>query len=131
MKMLLDTNVLLWALSNSPRLKQDVKNIILNSNIGTTADEVIISDISLMEISIKVNIGKLEQSMDELFDSIKQLGYRRLAISDSALRELTLLPLLHRDPFDRMIVAQAKVEKATLITGDEILAKYGIKSIII
>lgn len=78
MKLLLDTNVLLWALSNSPRLKQDVKDIILNSNIGTTADEVIISDISLMEISIKVNIGKLEQSMDELFDSIKQLGYRRL-----------------------------------------------------
>jgi PIN domain nuclease of toxin-antitoxin system len=131
MKLLLDTNVLLWALSNSTRLKPDVREMMLTANKGTPDDEVLVPDISLVEICIKINIGKLEQSFDDLLRSLSLLGYRRLPITDTALSKLTTLPLIHRDPFDRLIIAQAQEEHALLITGDKLLATYDVKTIIV
>lgn len=119
MKLLLDTNVLLWLLKDDNRLGPTARKTISNSQ------EIIVSEISLWEISIKISIGRL-QSVPELLDTIRGLGFRRLSLSDEHLQCYEKLPLLHRDPFDRMLVAQASIEDIALITSDSFLEKYGI-----
>jgi PIN domain nuclease of toxin-antitoxin system len=120
MKLLLDTNALLWLLADDRRLAPAARQII------ETADEITISEISLWEISIKINIGKL-QPIPELLDTVKELGFKRIHLSDKHLRAYEKLPLLHRDPFDRMLVAQARTENLILLTSDTFLKDYGVK----
>ncbi len=122
MKLLLDTNALLWLLNDDSRLAPAARQIIKDSQ------EIAVSDVSLWEISIKISIGKL-QSVPELLDTIHDLGFRRLSLSNECLRLYESLPLLHRDPFDRMLVAQASVEGISLLTSDTFLKDYGINVI--
>lgn len=119
MKLLLDTNALLWLLNDDRRLAPRARQIIENSQ------EIAVSEVSLWEISIKVSIGKL-QSVPELLGTVRDLGFRRLSLSDEHLRFYETLPLLHRDPFDRMLVAQASIEGMSLLTSDSFLDCYGI-----
>ena|ERR1035437_3848902 len=119
MKLLLDTNALLWLLNDDRRLAPRARQIIENSQ------GIAVSEVSLWEISIKVSIGKL-QSVPELLDTVRDLGFRRLSLSDEHLRFYETLPLLHRDPFDRMLVAQASIEGMSLLTSDSFLDSYGI-----
>lgn len=123
MRLLLDTNVLLWLLNDDNKLGPKAREVIKN------AQEVAISEVSLWEISIKISIGKL-QPIPELLDTLHDLGFRRLTLKDEYLRLYEDLPLLHRDPFDRMLVAQASVENTTLLTGDAFLKDYNINVII-
>ena len=122
MKLLLDTNALLWLLAGDSRLSESALKNIEDDN------EVVVSEITLWEISIKISIGKLGP-IPELKTTINNLGFSRLNIRDAHLTTYESMPLLHRDPFDRMLVAQALVENATLVTSDTFLEEYGVKII--
>jgi PIN domain nuclease of toxin-antitoxin system len=93
------------------------------------ATKVIISEVSLWEISIKISIGKL-QPVPELLDTLLNLGFHRMNLRDNDLKVYETLPLLHRDPFDRMLVVQALSEGASLITSDAKLKEYGVEVVL-
>lgn len=123
MRILLDTNALLWLLEDDKRLSSSARTAI------ESASEILVSEVSLWEISIKINIGKLTP-IPGLYKTIENLGFRRINIKDSYLAKYETLPFLHRDPFDRMLVAQALIEGTTLLTSDDILREYGVKIIL-
>src|SRR5438105_1080029 len=119
MQVLLDTNALLWLLGDDKRLSLEARTAIQNASV------ILISEASLWEIAIKISIGKL-YPIPELHDTIRDLGFRRLNLRDDYLTAYETLPLIHRDPFDRMLVAQALSEKVPLLTSDSFLKDYGI-----
>lgn len=122
MNILLDTNALLWLLSDDDKLNKNARQTI------SDAANIAISEVSLWEITIKISISKL-RPIPELPIVLQELGFKRLSIKDEYLTRYETLPLLHRDPFDRMLVAQAAVDNLTLITSDTFLKDYGIKVI--
>ena len=125
MRILLDTHTLLWFLVGSPRLSMDARDLVESA---TNTKEV--SMASLWEIAIKCSLGKLrlEQPFDTLFPSqIEQNGFGVLPIQVEHIRYVVHLPFHHGDPFDRLIVAQCKVEDMALISADSQLDAYGIK----
>ena len=126
MRYLLDTHAVIWYFDDSPKLSQKVARIIDNpENI------VCISSISVWEIAIKMNIGKLDVdfTLDELLIEIKENNFDILQIEDEYLQGLSALPFIHRDPFDRLLVATAKTEKITVLTADENVQKYDVSCI--
>jgi PIN domain nuclease of toxin-antitoxin system len=122
MKVLLDTNALLWLLADDERLSEYARNKIEN------ATEILISEATLWEIAIKISIKKL-LPIPALHDTLRDLGFRRLHIEDTYLQALETLPQLHRDPFDRMLIVQALSENASLLTSDNFLKSYGVATI--
>ncbi len=118
MRLLLDTNALLWALSNSPRI-EPVRELLLADE-----NEVFVSTVSWWEIAIKTRIGKLEASLPELRAAAQESGFAELPLLGSHAEMLATIPRHHNDPFDHMLVAQAMAEPMRLITGDGVLAKY-------
>ena len=122
MKLLLDTNALLWLLAGDRRLSERARRKI------ESASEITISEVSLWEISTKISIGKLKP-IPTLLDTVRDLGFRRLNISNAALGIYESLPFIHRDPFDRMLVAQALSEDMHVLTSDDLLKDYGVKLI--
>lgn len=120
MKLLLDTNTVIWWLGNSPQLSPEARREISNPEA-----RVCISIATAWEIAIKRSIGKLETPGDLAYQ-IEAHGFELLAISLAQTEESASLPLYHRDPFDRMIVAQALVEDLTIVTRDRHIARYGV-----
>ncbi len=123
MKYLLDTHVLLWWLGGDKRLSDKFKKIIEDkSNIK------LVSVVSIWETIIKVQAKKLpiKTSIDNL---IKKIGFPILNIDIIHTLELIKLPSIHKDPFDRMLVAQAKSEDCILLTDDENIKKYKISTL--
>jgi len=120
MKNLLDTHTVLWFL-NGERLTEDTKEKI-------QSHPSCISVVSLWEVAIKMNIGKytFEGGFAAFLKLIKDNGFELLPIKDNYMERLFDLPLVHRDPFDRLIIATALVEGMTLITADENIQKYDI-----
>jgi PIN domain nuclease of toxin-antitoxin system len=120
MRFLLDTNVLIWLVAGSrnlgPRARQTISG----------AGSLFVSEVSLLEISVKVSINKLP-SIGLFAATMGQLGIHRTHIDDRYLARLEILPLLHRDPFDRMLVAQALSDDLTVLTADPVFAKYGVR----
>lgn len=119
MGLLLDTHVVLWWLADDATLADDVK-----SRLDIEPD-VFVSSATVWEIAIKQAIGKISQPTD-LPDLIRNAGFRELRISVEHAIMAGRLPLLHRDPFDRMLVAQAKCENLTLATRDAHCQKYEV-----
>lgn len=119
MSLLLDTHVVLWWLADDPTLSEDVK-----SRLDVEPD-VYVSSATVWEIAIKQAIGKISQPAD-LPDVIRGSGFRELLISFEHAIAAGRLPLLHRDPFDRMLVAQANCENLTLATRDANCQKYEV-----
>ena len=119
MRLLLDTSVVLWWQNGDRRLDAHTRHAI------ATAETVLVSAAALWEIAIKARLGKVDVSLDDVFD-LSADGFRELPIRGAHARVAGELPAQHRDPFDRMMVAQALVEKLTLVTSDAIFAKYGI-----
>jgi len=119
MRLLLDTHVLLWALLDDPRLSADQR-----AAIG--GGELYISAASVWEIGIKRAIGKLDVP-EELFDIAVDAGCRPLPISWTHAEAAAALPLHHADPFDRMLVAQARCEGLRLASSDAKLAAYDVE----
>jgi PIN domain nuclease of toxin-antitoxin system len=121
MRILLDTHVLIWALSEPQRLDDAT-----STTIESAADEVLFSAISIWEIAIKRRLGRVDFPFvpREILGSAVVAGYAELPLRASAAALVAELPLLHRDPFDRVLVAQAIAEPAFLYTADPRLAPY-------
>ncbi len=121
MRYLLDTHILLWFLDDNNRIKDDLRKILVNPE-----NVIYISVISAWELSIKLKTNpdfKLRTSIRKVF-SISGFDILPVTLEDSLA--VHKLPLYHKDPFDRLLVAQAKVEKLTLITSDTKIFKYRI-----
>ena len=118
MNLLLDTHILLWWLANSPRLPRQAKIAIQD------AAEVWVSAVSAWEIESKRSRGLLDAPGD-LEKTLHADGMRTLPVTVSHAVAAARLPLHHRDPFDRMLVAQASMESLVLLTSDKQLAVYG------
>ena len=122
MRYLLDSHAMLWALGNAEELSADARGVIAEND-----NRLFISMATLWELSIKVNIGKLEVP-EQFFEQLEPAGFEILPLSQQHLAEYRRLPLNdHRDPFDRLLVAQAKVEQLTLISRDEELHQYDLQ----
>lgn len=122
MKLILDTHILLWWWDDSPRLTEELRDLIADP-----AHEVFVSAVSIVEIAVKKSIGRLVVQ-DDFSDGIERDGFIELPLTASHGGRVASLPLLHRDPFDRMLVAQAQVEDATLITIDSKVKRYDVKT---
>ncbi|PRY09233.1 type II toxin-antitoxin system VapC family toxin [Paraburkholderia sp. BL25I1N1] len=118
MRVLLDTHIYLWAVTDDPKLSAAARKIILD------ADEVFVSAASIWEASIKVGLGKLDADIDQLVAEIEASGFSELPVKAAHAAMVRNLPDIHRDPFDRILVAQAMAEPLRLISADGHLSKY-------
>ena len=115
---LLDTHIFLWWLSDTDRLSKEVFDIISDSS-----NQIYISSASIWEIAIKESLGKIE--IDENLDTIiEECGFLELKISAKCANTVKKLPPIHKDPFDRMLIAQAKRWDLILITRDQFIVNY-------
>ena len=124
MRILLDTHVLIWLVEGDKNL-----STVARSAIEDEDNSLYLSIASLWEITIKLSLGKLDLqlSVDEMVESfLIPGGIEILQIETSHLSILRDLPLHHRDPFDRLIIAQAQAEKMTLISADGVFDLYGV-----
>ncbi len=122
---LIDTHALLWYLRDSSELSEKAHEIIDNE------EQIFTSIASLWEIAIKHSIGKLdlELSITQIEELCKQKDISILPIASKHLDELKKLPNHHNDPFDRLIICQARTENLTIITRDTIIPKYSVKTL--
>ena len=118
MRLLLDTNVLLWALTNSPRI-EPVRDLLLAEE-----NDIFVSTVSWWEIAIKTRIGKLDAQLPVLRSAAEESGFLELPLLGSHAEMLAGLPRYHNDPFDHMLIAQAMSEPMRLISGDGVLPRY-------
>lgn len=118
MKLLLDTQIYLWFLADSRRLSKRARGQIRD------AREVFVSAASIWEIAIKVGLGKLDCDTSDVVDGIKGSGFVELPIVAMHGARVTKLPAHHRDPFDRLLIAQAICESTRLLTADATLTRY-------
>ena len=121
---LLDTHVLLWMQDDNIALSSTARKILED-----TTNQLYISIVSLWEVVIKQSLGKLhlDYSLNELINSCDTNNIIILPIDYGSLKALKLLPFIHRDPFDRIIIATAMELDLNLISNDEILKKYLVK----
>jgi PIN domain nuclease of toxin-antitoxin system len=117
-RILLDTHLLLWALSQPRKLTAAARKQI-------DASEVYASAASIWEISIKSALGKLTANPRDILAGIEPAGFSLLSISGEHAAKVVELPPLHKDPFDRLLVAQSMVEPMLLLTNDGALRDYG------
>jgi PIN domain nuclease of toxin-antitoxin system len=120
MKLLLDTHVILWWLADDSALKPDVRTAI-----SDTSNLVYISAVSLWEIVIKQGLGKL-QLPEDWADTLIREPFGQLSINFKHALTLGELPAIHKDPFDRLLVAQCLAEDLTLVTHDATLQRYEV-----
>jgi PIN domain nuclease of toxin-antitoxin system len=118
-RLLLDTHVILWWLADDPTLSDDIKAMLDNEV------QAYISSATIWEVAIKQAAGKIVKPAD-LPERIRRSGFRELPINFEHAIAAGKLPLIHRDPFDRMLVAQAQCEDLTLVTRDEQCPKYDV-----
>lgn len=118
MNLLLDTHVLLWVMANDPALPPVARDIISQANT------VYASAVSVWEVSIKAVLGKLKIDQDRFMKALPATGFTPLPVTWEHADAVRRLPNLHRDPFDRMLVAQAISEPLKLMTADQMLAPY-------
>jgi PIN domain nuclease of toxin-antitoxin system len=118
LRVLLDTHLLLWALATPRKLTPKTRRRIESS-------DVFVSAASIWEIAIKCGLGKLRADPAQVLSGIEPAGFDHLQISAAHAAEVAKLPHLHKDPFDRLLVAQASVERMVLLTDDDALGGYG------
>ncbi len=119
MRLLLDTHVILWWMANDPALKPDAR-----SAISEKSNLVYVSAASLWEIVLKHGLGKLHLPEDWA-DVLMREPFRQLSVSWEHALAVAQLPPVHKDPFDRFLVAQCLAEEMTLVTHDSVLQHYG------
>ena len=122
MNLLLDTHLLLWAAGEPQRLSSKARTLLLDP-----AHQPVFSAASLWEIGIKRGLGRADFDVDprRLWRMLLVNGYQELPITTEHTLAVGQLPPLHKDPFDRILVAQARVEGFQLLTADTIVAQYG------
>lgn len=124
MSLLLDSHTALWWLLDSPRLSRAARAAITTP--GRTA---FVSALASYELGLKRRLGKLRDMPGDFSAACLTAGFRELAVTSMHARYAADLPLVHRDPWDRMLVAQANVEGLTLVSADEALLAYGVAMI--
>ena len=122
-RVLLDANVLLWWLAGNSHLGREARTIVADA--GT---EVFVSAATIWEISIKLELGKLKAPKN-MEREVEREGFSKLAITLTHAQLAGSLPKIHRDPFDRMLVAQVKLEDLELVSADPVFAKYFVRLI--
>jgi len=120
-RLLLDTHALIWALADPDELAAAAR-----SAIERPANTVLISPASLYEINLKVSLGKLHAPAADLVGSIEAAGFTELPLRLAHAALAGRLPFHHRDPFDRLLIAQAQLESLTVVTRDDHFARYGL-----
>jgi PIN domain nuclease of toxin-antitoxin system len=123
-RLLLDTHTLYWYIEGAPQIKATTQKLIQD-----VSNEILLSPVSYWEIAIKASLGKwkLNRSYLDFIDlALNQYGFEVLAILPTHTAAVVELPFHHRDPFDRLLVAQALVEKVAIISNDPALDAYGI-----
>lgn len=118
MRILIDTHLLLWALATPVKLSATARKLIDTS-------DVYVSAASIWEISIKAALGKLAARSSDVLAAVEPAGFSLLAITGDHAAQVAELPGHHKDPFDRLLIAQARVEPMKLLSNDEILGSYG------
>lgn len=119
MRLLLDTHVMLWWLGDSDELSDQVKDLL------DTEPSVHLSAVSAWEIAIKQSLGKLD-GPDDLAERVRDSQFTSLPITAGHGVRAGRLPALHRDPFDRILVAQAQIEGMTVVTRDKWIPQYDV-----
>lgn len=123
MRYLLDTHLLLWAAGDPDRLSSPARTIIESDD-----NELIFSSASIWEVAIKSGLGRADFLVDAglLRRGLADNGWEELPVSAAHAAAVAALPPHHRDPFDRMLVAQARIEGATVVTHDRAFEPYGV-----
>jgi len=127
MRLLLDTHTLLWWLAENPSLPSSARKLIANKN-----NDVLVSAASAWEIATKVRLGKLPIALDLAHDFTAYLERERfetLAVSAEHGIRAGFLPGPHKDPFDRMLIAQALAENLAIVSNDVVFDGYGVKRV--
>ncbi len=127
MKLLLDTHAFLWWVADRRELSRKAR-----SAIGSGRNQCLVSIASSWEIAIKVSLGKLriEGALDRFLpEQMATNGFQPLPIDLKHAARVAALPFHHRDPFDRLLVAQALEEELALVTADPVFTKYGVKRV--
>lgn len=126
MSLLLDTHVFLWWLADDPRLSRYARTTIADGS-----GMVFVSAASLWEAEIKTALGRLELDVDavDLAEEVPANGFTELAITGRYTRTAAMLPHHHSDPFDRMLIAQARHERLTLVTRDVTVRRYPVDAL--
>jgi PIN domain nuclease of toxin-antitoxin system len=120
-KLLLDTQLLLWAAGGSKRITPPLRRLLMDAR-----HELWFSAASLWEVAIKHSLGREDFRAEPavLRRGLLDNGYQELAINGQHAVAVVALPAIHRDPFDRLLIAQAQIEGITLVTADEMLGRY-------
>jgi len=128
MRILLDTHVFLWWITEDPRLSSNARQIIINGN-----NELFLSAASGWEIAIKVNLGKLwfkESNIEQfILNQLTLNAINSLPIQMKHALHVNTIEFLHRDPFDRLIIAQAQLEDLPILTSDNLIKRYTVKTL--
>ena len=122
-KYLLDTHALIWLIEGSSKV-----SVKIRESLKIPGDLTFLSSVSLWEIALKTSIGKLELKLpfDKLLTDLHDTDIVILQLEDDYLCNLTNLPLIHKDPFDRLLISTAIVEGLTIVTADENIQKYDV-----
>jgi PIN domain nuclease of toxin-antitoxin system len=124
MRLLLDTQIFLWFLAGASRIPRAARQAI-----EATENLVLVSAAAIWEIAVKASIGRLDITRSDvarLPRLIEMAGFRELPVLARHAVGVHVLPLHHRDPFDRLLVAQARAEELTLVTVDPAIRRYGV-----
>jgi PIN domain nuclease of toxin-antitoxin system len=127
MRLLLDTHTFLWWINNDPLLSEAA-----SASITSVRNECFVSLASCWELAIKTSIGKLRLSKPvERFipEELAANDFQLLPIDFRHVAKVETLPFHHRDPFDRLLVAQSLTEKMTMVSADGVLSRYGVKRV--
>ena len=119
MRLLLDTHLLVWWFVDR-RIPQRATELIRDP-----ANQLYASAASVWEVAIKAALGKIEVKPEALLAGLRDGGFQELAVSSRHATQVGLLPMHHRDPFDRLLVSQSLCESMSLLTDDRVLAVYG------
>jgi PIN domain nuclease of toxin-antitoxin system len=125
MNYLLDTNVVLWWFEGSNRIKKSLRDVLADR-----ANDVFVSAVTTWEISIKAALGKLilpDDPKSYLAPRLARAGFTVLPVLAEHTYEVFALPLHHLDPFDRLLIAQARVDDLTIVTSDRTFAQYRVR----
>lgn len=121
MRLLLDTHVLLWSLTTPDRLPERVSAAIVDPR-----NTVFVSAVSTWEVAIKTSLGKLTASVQHILSAVARTGFDELPVRFAHTLGVSKLPHKHKDPFDRLLIAQALEEGLTLVTADRAIGGYRV-----
>jgi PIN domain nuclease of toxin-antitoxin system len=124
MRILLDTHAVVWYLDGNEKLLPNHRHLIVDAR-----NDIFVSTVTLWELAIKISIGRLEtaKSLSDILVTLQKQGFEVLPIMPGHTLQVAALPYHHRDPFDRMLIAQSLVERLSLITYDSAFKSYAVK----